>query len=153
MKKHFSYLFSIILFLLEGCCSVDYVNHLPQHVVIKNYGGIALTSINKDGKQAITFNNDVSRTSTTTIIDKNDTLCVIEPYMEGPDHIFKSDIKILIINKILNRVDTLQAKFSIQKIDACNEYPKITEVIFNGKKGVIRNMADRYGDYWEVPLR
>lgn len=153
MRKQYNYLFFIILFLLESCCSVDYVNHLPQHVVIKNYGGFALTAIDKNGKQAITFNNDISRTSTTTIIDKKDTLCVIEPYMENPDHLFNPDIKILIINKILNRVDTLQTKFVMQKIDACNEYPKITEVVFNSKKGVIRNMADRYGDYWEVSLR
>lgn len=153
MKNQYRYLFFVVFLLLEGCCSVDYVNHLPQHVVIKNYGGFALTAINNAGKQAITFNNDVSKTSTKTVIDKNDTLCVIEPYAEGPDRLFKSDIKVLIINKILNRVDTLQAKFSMQKIDSCNEYPKITEVIFNGKKGVVRNMVDSYGDYWEVPLR
>jgi hypothetical protein len=50
--------------------------------------------------------------------------------------LLKCLIRFFLFNKRLNKTDTILVKYSIQKIDSCNEYLKIEVAYLNGKKGV-----------------
>jgi hypothetical protein len=66
---------------------------------------------------------------------------------------FNKAIKVLIVNKILNRTDTLSVKFSLKKGDSCNEYPVMDEASLNGKKGIPRKIEGLYGDVIELKYK
>jgi hypothetical protein len=141
-----------ILLLLTGCCTTDYVTHTPQYIVIKSYGGFKLTNINLQGQQE-NLSIVSEKLEARTIIDKGDTLCMIKPYYGLVGGGFNPAIKVLLINKILNRTDTLNVKFSLKKINSCNEYPVMDEALLNGKKGVSRSLIDFYGDVIELKYK
>ncbi len=151
MKKQFFTNISIIL-LLTGCCTTDYVTHTPQYVVIKSYGGFNLTRLNlQDQQENLIIVSE--KLEARTIIDKGDTLCLIRPYYGLVNGGFNPAIKVLLVNKILNRTDTLSVKFSLKKVDSCNEYPIMEEASLNGKKGITRNLVDFYGDVIELKYK
>jgi hypothetical protein len=145
---------SIFSILMAACCSTD---HGPptntQYVVIKNYGGFNLTNV----KENLLFTNQYGYkygiSSAQTIVDKGDTLCVISPYYSITGEEFNPSSKGLLVNKILNRTDTLSVKFSLKKVDSCNEYPVMDEASLNGRKGVPRNLEDFYGDVIELKFK
>jgi hypothetical protein len=151
MKKQFFTNITIIL-LLTGCCTTDYLTHIPQYVVIKSYGGFNLTRLNLQDRQE-NFVIVSEKLEARTIIDKGDTLCLIKPYYSLVGGGFNPAIKVLLVNKILNRTDTLSVKFSLKKVDSCNEYPIMDEAALNGKKGVPRNLEDFYGDVIELKFK
>jgi hypothetical protein len=152
MKKQFSINVAIIL-LLTGCCTKDNnVPYPPQYVVIKSYGGFNLTRLNlQDQQENLVIVSE--KLEARTIIDKGDTLCLIKPYYGLVGGGFNKAIKVLLINKILNRTDTLSVKFSLKKVDSCNEYPVMDEAMLNGKKGISRNLVDFYGDVIELKFK
>ena len=151
MKKQF---FIIISLLFYNCCSTD---HEPptntQYVVIKNYGGFNLTNV----KDNLLFTNQYSYkfgiSPAQTIINKSDTVCVISPYYSITGGEFNPAIKVLLVNKILNRTDTLDVKFYMKKIDSCNEYPVMNEASLNNTKGVSRTVNGLYGDFIELKFK
>lgn len=141
-----------ILCLFWGCCQTDYVSHTPQYVVIKNYGGMGLTKLNDKGQyENLSFIGE--QLSARTIIVEGDTLCLISPYYGLTGGGFNSDTKVILVNKILNRTDTLNVKFSLKKIDNCNEYPIIDEAKLNSKKGVVREISGLYGNIFELKYK
>lgn len=152
MTKLFFISITIISFLLYGCCTPDYVTHTPQYVVIKSYGGFNLTRLNlQDQQENLVMVSE--KLEARTIIDKGDTLCLIRPYYGLVGGGFNPSIKVLLVNKILNRTDTLRVKFSLKKVDKCNEYPVMDEATLNGKKGVPRSLLDFYGDVIELKFK
>ncbi len=151
MTKQFSITVTIILFL-TGCCTTDYVTHIPQYVVIKSYGGFNLTRLNlQDQQENLMIVSE--KLEARTIIDKGDTLCLIKPYYGLMNGGFNPAIKVLLVNKILNRTDTLRVKFSLKKVDNCNEYPVMDEATLNGRKGVTRTIPGLYGDVIELKYK
>ena len=151
MTKQFSITITILL-LLTGCCTTDYVTHTPQYVVIKSYGGFKLTNINLQGQQE-NLSIVSEKLEARTIIDKGDTLCLIGPYYSLVGGGFNSATKVLLVNKILNRTDTLRAKFSLKKVDSCNEYPVMDEASLNGNKGISRTVSGLYGNVIELKFK
>jgi hypothetical protein len=145
---------AIIYILMVSCCSTD---HGPptdtQYVVIKNYGGFNLTN----AKDNLLFTNQYGYkfgiSPAQTIIDNGDTLCVISPYYSLFGGEFNASSKGLLVNKILNRTDTLNVKFSLKKVDSCNEYPVMDEATLNGKKGVFRTVNGLYGNVIELKFK
>jgi hypothetical protein len=87
------------------------------------------------------------------LINKGDTLCLIKPYYGLVGGGFNPAIKVLLVNKILNRTDTLRVKFSLKKVDSSNEYPVMDEASLNGKKGIPRSLVDFYGDVIELKYK
>lgn len=152
MTKSFFNSITVISFLFWGCCSTDYVTHTPQYVVIKNYGGFKLTNINLQGQQENLLIVS-EKLEARTIIAQGDTLCLISPYYGLVGGGFNSSIKVLLVNKILNRTDTLRVKFSLKKVDSCNEYPVMDEASLNGNKGVSRKVNGLYGDIIELKFK
>lgn len=159
MTKQFFICTIIISVLLESCCSKDNnIPYAPQSVVIKSYGGVSLTKINSQGKQdniQVTTQNGLKLDIMTpqTIIDQGDTLFVINPYYSSSGGEFNPSVKALLVNKIFNRVDTLNVKFSLKRIDACNENVQIDEATLNGKKGDFRKVTSLYGDVIELKFK
>lgn len=152
MTKSFFIKITIISFLLWGCCSTDYVTHSPQYVVIKSYGGFNLTRLNlQDQLENLVIVSE--KLEARTIIDKGDTLCLIRPYYGLVGGGFNSNVKVLLVNKILNRTDTLRVKFSLKKVNSCNEYPVIDEASLNNKKGISRTITGLYGDVIELKFK
>jgi hypothetical protein len=152
MKKQFFITPTIILFLFWGCCTTDYVTHTPQYVVIKSYGGFKLTNFNLQGKQENLLIVS-EKLEARTIIDKGDTLCLIVTYYSLVGGGFNPDTKVLLVNKILNRTDTLRAKFSLKKVDSCNEYPVMDEASLNGNEGISRTVTGLYGNVIELKFK
>jgi hypothetical protein len=152
MTKSFFITVIIVSFLFWGCCTTDYVTHTPQYVVIKSYGGFKLTNINLQGQQE-NLSIVSEKLEARTIIDKGDTLCLIGPYYSLVGGGFNPATKVLLVNKILNRTDTLRAKFSLKKVDSCNEYPVMDEATLNGKKGVFRTVKGLYGNVIELKFK
>jgi hypothetical protein len=147
MKKSFfiNAIWSSIL--LNACCSKDNnIPYAPQSIIIKNYGGINLTKTNIQGEQTniqVTNSNGIKIgiTPPQTIIDKGDTLFVINPYYSSSGGEFTPYITAILVNKILKRTDTLHVKFSLKKIDSCNENIQIDEAYLNRNKGFIRESS------------
>jgi hypothetical protein len=141
----------IISIIMVSCCTTD---HGPptntQYVVINNYGGFNLTNV----KDNLLFTNQYGYkliiSPGRTIIDNGDTLCVISPYYSLMSAEFNPSSKGLLVNKILNRTDTLNVTFSLKKVDSCNEYPIMTEATLNGKKGIPRTVNGLSGDVIEL---
>jgi hypothetical protein len=153
MKKlHFITTIFISL-LFQSCCSKDNnVLYPPQYVVIKSYGGFNLTRLNlQDQQENLVIVSE--KLEARTIIDKGDTLCLIRPYYGLVNGGFNPAIKVLLVNKILNRTDTLSVKFSLKKVDSCNEYPVMDEATLNGKKGISRTVTGLYGDIIELKFK
>lgn len=152
MTKSFFIATAIISFLFYGCCTTDYVTHTPQYVVIKNYGGFKLTNINPQNQQEnLVIVNE--KLEARTIIDNGDTLCLIRPYYGLVGGGFNSGVKVLLVNKILNRTDTLRVKFSLKQVNSCNEYPVMDEASLNSKKGVSRTITGLYGNVTELKFK
>ena len=152
MTKSFFISITVISFLFWGCCTTDYVTHTPQYVVIKNYGGFKLTNINLQGQQENLLIVS-EKLEARTIIAQGDTLCLIKPYYGLVGGGFNPSIKVLLVNKILNRTDTLRVKFSLKKVDSCNEYPVMDEASLNGNKGVSRTLNEIYGNIIELKFK
>ena len=152
MTKTFFISITIISFLFWGCCTTDYLTHTPQYVVIKSYGGLKLTNINLQNQQENLLIIS-EKLEAKTIIDKGDTLCLIRPYYGLVGGGFNPSIKVLLVNKILNRTDTLRVRFSLKKIDSCNEFPVMDEASLNGNKGFSRKVDGLYGDIIELKFK
>ena len=153
MKKQFFINAIFISLLLDSCCSKDNNNlYTPQYVVIKNYGGFKLTNINLQGQQENLLIVS-EKLEARTIIAQGDTLCLIRPYYGLVGGGFNPSIKVLLVNKILNRTDTLRVKFSLKKVDSCNEYRVMDEASLNGNKGVSRKVNGLYGDIIELKFK
>jgi hypothetical protein len=152
MKKLHFITTIIISSLFYGCCTTDYVTHTPQYVVIKSYGGFNLTRPNsQDQLENLVIVSE--KLEARTILDKGDTLCLIRPYYGLVGGGFNPAIKVLLVNKILNRTDTLRVKFSLKRVDKCNEYPVMDEATLNGKKGISRTVTGLYGDIIELKFK
>lgn len=111
----------------------------PQYVVIKNYStkGLKITSENGIDLQAKGYG-----TSFFVSIENIDTLSFINPVNSLNNDLAKKSEKVLLSNNLLNKTDTLFIKYSIKKVDSCNEYLKIDEAYLNGKKGIVRKTRD-----------
>jgi hypothetical protein len=150
---------TFFLLLLQSCCSKQDPNTpiQPQLVLIKNYGGLNLTKMNSQGAMEnllITNLNGLNLVkgygaSFRIIVDKGDTLCAIQPMNSSQNENFKYSEKLLLVNKILNRTDTLLVRYSMQKVDQCNDRINLDEASLNNKKGITRKISD-YPDAIEV---
>jgi hypothetical protein len=153
MKKQFSIIITIIL-LLTGCCTKDNDTlYPPQYVVIKNYGGFNLTNVKDNLLYTNRYGYKYSNSPGQTIIDKGDTLCVISPYYSVVSGEFNPSSEAFLVNKILNRTDTLRVRFSMKKVDSCNDYLVMDEASLNGRKGVPRKIEGFYGDIIELKFK
>jgi hypothetical protein len=123
----------LLYVLMASCCQVGKPTP-PQYVLIKNYP-------TKDLVIASNYGLDLKAqgygTDFLVSIENGDSLCYINPINTLNNGFTKMSDKVFLFNKRLNRTDTILVKYSIQKIDSCNEYLKIEEAYLNGKKGVI----------------
>lgn len=122
----------LFCYLTTSCCEI--VPTPPQYVFIRNYPtqGLVITSAYGIDLRAKGYGTDFF-----VSVEKGDSLCFINPINSLNNDLKKTSDKVFLFNKLLNRTDTILVKYSIKKIDNCNEYLKIDEAYLNGKKGLI----------------